>query len=58
VETVWQHPFSAVEFFGVGRSVLVSFQREKPQRTVGDALKERWERGLASAGIVTAANSR
>jgi len=47
VEAEWQQPFSPVEFFGVGRSVQVSFERAKPQRTVGDALREKWERAIA-----------
>ena len=44
VDVDWERPFGAVEFFGVGRSVRVKFVKGKGQRTVGDVLKEQWQR--------------
>lgn len=41
VEAEWEQPFSASEFYGVGRSVQVSFSKVAGRRTVGDALTER-----------------
>lgn len=49
VESDWQQPFSSVEFFGVGRSVRVAFNKTG-ERTVGDALKERLEKALSKGG--------
>lgn len=46
VEGGWNRPFSEVEFFGVGRSVAVTFLKTPHRRTVGDALKERVDRAL------------
>ncbi len=54
VEANWDQPFGATEFFGVGRSVQVTFTRGKTQRTVGDALKEKWERAFLEARGATA----
>lgn len=47
VEANWQQPFSAVEFFGVGRSVKVSFLTSEGRATVGDRLKEKWKRAFS-----------
>jgi multidrug resistance efflux pump len=47
VDVDWERPFSAVEFFGVGRSVEVKFVEEAGQRTVGDVLKEKWKQAFA-----------
>ncbi len=53
VDVDWQPPFGAVEFFGVGRSVEVKFVKGG-QRTVGDVLKEKWERAFAQPERTTA----
>jgi multidrug resistance efflux pump len=42
VEPAWRQPFSATEFFGVGRSVKVVFNQRAPSYTVADALLEKW----------------
>jgi multidrug resistance efflux pump len=54
VDVNWERPFSAVEFFGVGRSVEVKFAKGKGQRTVGDVLKDKWERTFAQPERTTA----
>jgi hypothetical protein len=57
VEAEWEKPFSPSEFYGVGRSVQVTFSKRKPQRTVGDVLQEKIERAFSKArGESTAAN--
>ena len=58
VEAEWLQPFSAVEFYGVGRSVQVSFQREKNERTVGDALREKWDHALSGSRGATASTEQ
>jgi len=54
VDVDWKPPFSAAEFFGVGRSVEVKFVKGNGQRTVGDVLKEKWERAVAQTARWTA----
>ena len=54
VDVDWEPPFSAAEFFGVGRSVEVKFVKGNGQRTVGDVLKEKWERAVAQTARWTA----
>jgi multidrug resistance efflux pump len=54
VDVDWEPPFSAAEFFGVGRSVEVKFVKGNGQRTVGDVLKEKWERAVAQTARGTA----
>jgi multidrug resistance efflux pump len=54
VDVDWEPPFSAAEFFGVGRSVEVKFVKGNGQRTVGDVLKEKWERAFAQTARGTA----
>jgi multidrug resistance efflux pump len=40
----WDKPFSPVEFYGVGRSVEVTFTKYDTRRTLGGLLKEKWNR--------------
>lgn len=47
VEAEWEKPFSATEFYGVGRSVQVTFSKRKAERTVGDVLKEKFDRVIS-----------
>jgi multidrug resistance efflux pump len=56
----WSKPFSAIEFYGVGRSVEVTFTKTEPRRTLGDALREKWNRlihGSPQTPVRTAAKS-
>lgn len=42
----WDKPFSPTEFYGVGRSVEVTFTSGETRRTLGDSIRERWNRLL------------
>jgi multidrug resistance efflux pump len=44
VAVTWERPFGPEAFYGVGRSVEVTFLKGKTQRTRADALKEKFER--------------
>ena len=55
----WGQPFGPEAFYGVGRSVQVSFLRGQAQRTQADVLKERCERMIAwTKGEVAGASVR
>jgi len=41
IEGKWNRPFSAEEFYGVGRSVTVTFVRNPGQQTFGNLLQQR-----------------
>ncbi len=53
VEATGSERFEAIEFFGVGRSVLVTFNKPKPPRTVGDVLQERLSAMMGSGQAMT-----
>lgn len=46
VDPSWDRPFTPGEFYGVGRSVEVTFLKSPHERTIGDALKERLDRAI------------
>lgn len=54
VEADWERPFDAGQFFGVGRSVAVSFSKAGTGRTVGDLLREKWDRAIKGRSEKTA----
>ena len=43
----WEQPFGPEAFYGVGRSVQVTFLKNQVQRTQADVLKERCEQLIA-----------
>lgn len=47
VEPAWEQPFGPEAFYGVGRSVQVTFLKGQAQRTMGDVLRERFGRTLS-----------
>lgn len=53
----WDKPFGPTEFYGVGRSVEVTFT-DGQTRTLGDSIRERWNRllhGVPKTPAITAA---
>ena len=43
VDVAWKQPFGPEAFYGVGRSVQVTFYKSPARRTQADVLKERVE---------------
>jgi hypothetical protein len=54
----WDKPFSTTEFYGVGRSVEVTFSNDAKRRRVGSLKEEKWDRlvsGTPQPPAITAA---
>jgi multidrug resistance efflux pump len=48
VEPHWVRPFGPEAFYGVGRSVEVSFVKDAHPRTQADLLREKWEQAFSA----------
>lgn len=48
VDVAWKQPFGPEAFYGVGRSVQVTFYKPQARRTQADVLKERIEQMFGS----------
>ena len=48
VDVAWKQPFGPEAFYGIGRSVQVTFYKPRARRTRADVLKERIEQMFGS----------